>query len=424
MTEQRSVETIASEMASRRDEWVEILQELVRTPSENPPGDTTEIAEYYRGLLDDYGVSYEVIAPQAEMPNVLAQFEGEGDGDGPHLTFNGHLDTFPMSAEGRWDHDPFGAEIVDGKMYGRGVADMHAGFTASLAAFLYLFEHREEFSGTVTMAAVSDEETGGKWGAEYLVENHPEYNGDVVINGEPSTNGLVRFGERGPIWIDLRIRGTAAHISTLDARASAIDILAAIVPELNDIPTHEDLVDVPEDVAAAIREAEERMDGLLGEGATERLFRPEVNVGIVEGGEKANLVAEFARAEVDIRMPVGSTTDQALARVREIAADFPGEITAEPILQQDPTYSDFEHPIFQSMQRNAGIVRGETPLFTCSLGGSDCRFYRPKGIPCVVYGPTPYNIGAANEHVYVDDFVEVVQAQTMTAYEYLQGAAE
>lgn len=412
---------IAQAMDDRKDEWVEILVDLIQIPSENPPGDTTEIASYMEDRFEDWGIPYEVIAPQEEMPNIMAQFDGGGgSGDGRHLVFNGHLDTFEATGGDRWDYDPFGGEIDDGKVYGRGSADMHAGFTATLAAFRYLFEHRDEFTGTVTFAAVSDEETGGKWGTEYLVENHPEYNGDVVLNGEPSTNGIIRFGERGPIWLEIAVRGQAAHISTLDEKLSAIDILADII---HDMTRREDLSDqyeLPDHIVETIRDAEDEMDSALGEGATDRLLKPDRNFGIIEGGEKTNLVAEHARAELDIRMPVGASTNDARNWVKDAVTGYPGEIEVNTLLEQEPTWSDYEHPLFQHLQSAAGHVRGTEPKFSCALGGTDCRFYRFKDIPCAVYGPTPYNIGSENEHVYIDDFMEVVKAHTMAAMQYLQ----
>lgn len=416
-----SPDDIQRTIADRQEEWLDILVELIQTPSENPPGNTTKIAAYLIDFLDSRGIGYEVIAPEDDMPNVLAQFDGGlGDpDDGPHLVFNGHLDTFPATGGDMWDHDPFGGEIEDGKVFGRGASDMHGGFTASLAAFIVLFENREALPGKVTFAAVSDEETGGKWGTEYLVKNHPEYNGDVVLNGEPSTNGIIRFGERGPIWMDVKIRGKPAHISTLEAKQSAVEILADII---HDLTRREDLssrYEVPEKVEMAIREAEDVMDAALGDGATDRVLVPDRNFGIIEGGEKANLVAEHAHAELDIRMPVGASTNDALEWVREAVEDYPGEIEVKTLLQQDPTWSDYEHPIFQYLQAAAEDVRGTAPKFSCSLGGSDCRFYRMEGIPCAVYGPTPYNLGSANEYIYVDDFVEVAQAQGMAAATYM-----
>lgn len=414
---------VDGEMTERRAEWIDAVRRFVRTPSENPPGETTAVAAELTDLLDDAGIPYRVIAPRPEMPNVVAQFDGErGDPDaGRHLTFNGHLDTFPATGGDDWDRDPFAGTVADGRIYGRGVADMYGGLTASLAATRFLFENRDRFRGRVTFAAVSDEETGGRWGTEYLVDEHPEYTGDAVINGEPSSNGVVRFAERGILWAEATIRGTADHVSMAGEKVSAVDVLAELVVELNRQDGLADLGEMPAEVAARIRDARDALDGAKGEGVTDRVLRPDLNVGVVEGGEKANLVAEHARAEVDVRLPVGSATADALAWLRATVADYPAAIDVAPLVKQDPTYSDPGDPVFDCLVSAAERVRGTAPKLSCSLGGTDCRFYRAVGVPCAVYGPTGQHVGGANENVRIEEFLEVVRAQAMAAVDYLQG---
>ena len=420
-------ETVEQEMENRKQEWLDIVSGLIQIPSENPPGDTTEIASYFTDLLDERGIPYEIIAPQEEMPNVVAQFEGErGDpDDGPHLAFNGHLDTFPRREEDRWDRDPFSGDIEDGKIHGRGASDMHGGFTASFAAFLYLFENKDTFAGKVTLAAVSDEETGGKWGTDYIVENYPEYRGDALISGEPSSNGIIRFGERGRSWTDISVRGESAHTCSVPRGQNAIEDLSELLLEIKKLPDDDDLQNVPEKYRDIILDSKQQMDAAYGDGATERILKPRVNVGVIEGGEKVNLVAETAQAEVDIRLPLGTSTQQALDKIRDFAAEYNSEVTVEGFSRKDPTYSDFEHPIFQYLQQFAGQVRGgDEPAFSCALAGTDCSFYRDRGVPCAVYGPSPHNLGSQNEFIYVDDFMEVVKAQAMTAAAYMSPGNE
>ena len=415
-------ETVEEEMDRRMDEWLDIVSSLISIPSENPPGDTTEIAGYYTTLLDEYGVPYEVIDPEPEMPNVVAQFEGEcGDSnEGNHLAFNGHLDTFPRRKEDRWDRDPFSGDIEDGKIHGRGASDMHGGFTASLAAFLYLFEHKDKFQGKVTIAAVSDEETGGKWGTDYIVENYPEYRGDALISGEPSSNGIIRFGERGRSWTEISVRGESAHTCSVPRGQNAIEDLSNLLQDVKTMVEMDDMINVPEKYREIILDSKPRMDEAYGEGATERILRPRVNVGTIEGGEKVNLVAETAVAEVDLRLPLGTTTQQALDRVKKLAEKYDSDFTVNGFSRKDPTHSDYEHPIFQYLQRFAGEVRDiEEPAFSCALAGTDCSFYRQEGVPCAVYGPSPHNLGSQNEYIYVDDFEQVVKAQAMASAAYL-----
>ena len=109
---------------------------------------------------------------------------------------NGHIDVFPASDAARWKHgDAWSGTIDDGMLYGRGVADMKCGTTASLITYALLHKHRDRLKGRLTLTCVSDEETGGRWGAGYLFAHHPEYvRGDCCLNGEPSSAHTVRWG--------------------------------------------------------------------------------------------------------------------------------------------------------------------------------------------------------------------------------------
>jgi acetylornithine deacetylase/succinyl-diaminopimelate desuccinylase family protein len=415
-------DAILAEMDDRREEWLETLQGFVRTPSENPPGDTREVASYFRDVLDGYGIDHETIAAREEMPNVIGHFEGGAGApdDGPHLTFNGHLDTYPVGELDRWGRDPFSGAIEDGRIHGRGVSDMHGGFVATLAAFVYLFEHREEFAGRVSIAGVSDEETGGEWGTEYLVEEHPEYSGDAVLNGEPSS-GQIRFAERGPVWVDLRVRGESAH-SAYPHGLNAIEVLTEIIHEMRNDPEFEALADVPADVREAIEGGRPEVEELFGEGSTDFVLSPSLNVGTIEGGEKVNLTAEKARAEVDLRLPIGSATDDALAWVEDLVTGFPGEVSVECISRTEPTYTDPDHPLVETLRSCAARVQGREsnpPPYACGFGFTDCRFYRREGVPAAYYGPYPHNMGSQNEYITVEDFEESVAVHTLTAVEYV-----
>src|SRR5215469_12707270 len=181
-----------------KDMLIEFLRGFIRCKSPNPPGDTREVAAYVRGFLDRHGLAYRVIAPHELMPNIVATFDAGAPGR--HLALNGHMDVFPVDNTG-WTVDPWGGDLIDGKIYGRGACDMKCGTTASLFTFLYLHELRSSLHGKLTLSAVSDEETFGPWGARYLVEHHPEILGDCCLNGEPSSRHTVRFGEKGPLWL-------------------------------------------------------------------------------------------------------------------------------------------------------------------------------------------------------------------------------
>lgn len=416
--EWRDPERIETEIVDRKQEWLDILTGLIRTPSVNPPGDTTEIADFLVDVFVRNGVPYDIVAPNEDIPNVVAQF---GDGtvgsdESPHLVFNGHLDTYPVGDGDSWEYDPFSGTVEDGRIHGRGAGDMHGGFVATLAAFLYLFEHREAFEGTVTYAAVGDEETGGEWGTQYLVANHPEYTGDAVLSGEP-TAGLIRFAERGPVWIDLHVRGESAH-SAYPEGLNAIHVLIDSLHRMRTDTGLDGVTDVPETVREAIEGNREAFEARYGDGSVDAVLSPSVSVGTITGGEKINLTAETARAEVDIRLPVGTATDDALTWVEGILEASPGDVSAECVSRTEPTYTDPEAALVRSIQRWAGWVRDREsnhPPLACGFGFNDCRFYRLGGVPSVCYGPTAYGLGGRNEYITVREFLESAVVHTLTA---------
>lgn len=293
---------------------------------------------------------------------------------------------------------------------------MHGGFVATLAAFVYLFEHRGAFAGTVTFAAVGDEETGGEWGTRYLVENHPEYTGDAVLSGEP-TAGLIRFAERGPVWIDLQARGESAHSAYPEGR-NAIHALIDILHRMRTDAGLDDLTDVPGSVREALERNREEFEARYGEGSVDAVLSPSVSVGTITGGQKINLTAETARAEVDVRLPVGTATDDALAWVEEVIETRSAELTAECVSRTEPTYTDPEAGLVRSVQRWAGWVRdreSNPPPLACGFGFNDCRFYRLEGVPSVCYGPTAYGLGGRDEYITVREFLESTTVHALTA---------
>ena len=179
---------ILSWIEEERDEMISFLQNFVQAKSPNPPGDTIDSAKVITDLLTTHEIPYRIIAPKPEMPNILSTFEGGRSGR--HLVLNGHTDVFPVTnnpqKEG-WTTDPWGGQIIDNKIYGRGSADMKCGTSASIWTYILLNRLKKEIGGKLTLTCVSDEETFGPWGSRWLMDNEPEILGDCCLNGEPSS---------------------------------------------------------------------------------------------------------------------------------------------------------------------------------------------------------------------------------------------
>lgn len=400
-----------------RDRLVEFLRTFIRAKSPNPPGDTRGAAAHVTALLDSVGLDYRTIAPEPTMPNIVASFEAGQPGR--HLVLNGHMDVFPVSADEAWTHDPWGGELVDGKIYGRGACDMKPGTTASLFTYIYLSRLREQLRGRLTLTAVSDEETFGPWGARYLTREHPEVHGDCLLNGEPSSPYSVRFGEKGSYWADVTITTHGAHGAYTHLSPSATKIAAELITELEDLANIEP--EAPENIVDAIDAGRTSMDQAMGTGAGDLASQITLNIGRIDGGVKVNMIPGTCKFTVDIRLPVGAERETVRPRLEEIVARYPDARLSE-LNYSPPSYCDPHGEMMGLIQANVEALRGFRPTPIVSLGGTDARLWRYENVPAYVYGPPPNGLGSADEHVDVEDFLHVVRTHVLAAYDYLSRA--
>ena len=400
-----------------RDLLVSFLREFVQVKSPNPPGDTREAAAFVRRFLKAEGLAHRVIAPNEAMPNIVASFDGGAPGR--HLVLNGHIDVFAVEDESRWTHGAWSGALVDGRIYGRGVADMKAGTTASIFTFRYLHRIREQLGGRLTLTAVSDEETFGPWGARHLMEHHPEVHGDCCLSGEPSSPHTLRFGEKGLLWLGFTVTTRGSHGAYPHASESASKIAARLITQLESLTGLP--VDAPPAVTAALRAARAELDLAQGEGAADIVPKVTVNVGRLQAGIKVNMTPSRATMEVDVRLPVGVTREQALAAIEKILADYP-QVTMRELNHNAPSWCDPDGPMVRILKANVLELRGFEPKGVVSLGATDTRLWRYIGVPAYVYGPAPIGMGSVDEYVAMDEFLHVVRTHVLSAFDYLTAA--
>ena len=400
---------------SDRDELIEFLRGFVRARSPNPPGNTLVVADYITAYLDQNNLGYRIIAPHPEMPNIVASFDGGKAGK--HLVLNGHIDVFPVADDGLgWSKDPWGGELIDGKIYGRGVADMKCGTTASIFTYIYLDRIKERLKGKLTLTAVSDEETFGPYGARYLMEHHPEVHGDACLNGEPSSPFSVRFGEKGPLWLEFTVLTAGAHGAYTHATKSSTKIAMTLAAELETLVSIEP--EVSDNIQTAIDAGRATMDRAMGEGAGAIVDKVTLNIGTIKGGVKVNMVPSSAVFEADIRLPLGVSRERVLAEVAKIMEKFP-EVTFKETNCNLPSWVDPQCDIIEIVQETVQKLRGFKPTPIVSLGGTDARLWRYRNIPTCVYGPFPYGMGSFDEYVDVEDFLHIVRTHVLAAHAYL-----
>jgi succinyl-diaminopimelate desuccinylase len=333
---------------------------------------------------------------------------------------NGHIDVFPCDDPDRWARDPWGGEVAGGRIHGRGVSDMKNGTVALLFAFGWLARLADRLPGRVTYTAVSDEETGGTWGARYLVDNHPEVLGDCLLNAEPGAPTTIRFGEKGILRAAVVVETPGCHGAYTHKSPSATRIAARIAGELAAI----DELPVAMDVAVeqALDEAADEIDRVHVKGAAGVIKRFTLNIGVVRGGVKVNMLPGNCRIECDVRVPAGETVEKALTRMREIVAKHPGA-RIEVMGFTDPSWSDPAHPMIGHLREACMESCGFQPFAITSLGATDARLWRMKGVPAFTYGTTATNVAMPDEHTDIAEWLGVVKTLTLAAHAYLTAEA-
>ncbi len=402
-------------VAESRDRLIAMAAGLVQTPSANPPGDTTAIAAVCADLLSEVeGIEISSHTKVEPITNIVAVLRGAAPGR--RLVFNGHLDTYPVGGAGGWSEDPLSGAVRSGRLYGRGVSDMKGGIACSMLALALMAECREAWAGELVMTLAGDEETMGTAGSQFLIETVPEARGDAVICGDAGSPRVLRFGEKGMLWLDLAAAGRPAHGAHVHLGSNAIEALMTGLARLQALSGIE--VAAPPEVTAAIAAASSISEPISGTGETATLGAVTVNIGTIEGGRAANLVADAASARLDLRIPAGLTAAALEDRVEAALADLPG-ISHRVRRRYDPTWTDPGHEIIRLTAASAAEVLGTAPVLTMRVGASDSRLYRLAGMPAVVCGLTPYNMGAADEHVTLDELEAVAAIHTLTAFDFL-----
>ena len=406
------------QVESRRDELIELCSKLIQIPSDNPPGDTKELAKFVVEYLGARGIETKTYEPKEGIVNIVASI-GEGE---PHLILNAHLDQFPGEVGEPWTVPPYSGLVKDGRIYGRGSGDMKGGFAGLLFSFCLLNE--TDFPGKITFTGTSDEETGGKWGALWLLENVEGVKGDAVLNGEPS--GLtVRIGEKGKLTLLLEAYGKAAHGSFAGyVGENAVMKMAGVLPAVESLQGMPAVLDEETgSLTVEVMKGYVQQYGHESREMAEVLREVTVNIGTIQGGTKDNIVPAYCKAEVDVRVPIGITPvdfKKALeAKIRETGTDIKVSWARDPVTITGATYTSPEVKIAVLLARNSEQVSGDEPLLSFTSGGTDCRFWRDLGIPAVSYGPKVYGMGGIDENITTEDLITTTKVHITTIIDYL-----
>jgi len=405
---------LASFARESRGLTLDLALRLVSIPSPNPPGDTRAVAAEILKFVEQIPGAEAKLHVSAEgVHNVVAVVKAQRPGR--RLILNGHLDTFPLAGAAQWTVSPNGCER-DGRIYGLGISDMKGGIAASLVALRNLALCRSIWSGEVVATFAGDEETMGVLGTQYLIDHVAEAKGDAVICADVGSPRVLRVGEKGLIWLRLTAKGRSSHAAHVHRGDSAIDKLLVLIARLSTLRHH--AVALPAAVEKAIAEAKAVSEPLSGEGESRVLRSMTVTFGTISGGQLPNLVSDHAEATTDIRLPMGTGVSDIKRIIEEHVASVPGT-AIEWVRAYEPSWTSPEEPIVQAVANGVREVTGERPVVNMRIGASDSRLYRAAGIPTVVCGLTPNNMGAPDEHVEADELMDLSEVLTLAVFDYL-----
>ena len=415
---------VFEEIEKQEKSLVRLCQDLIRFPTINPPGnDYQAIVEYIGNRLKNRGFSIEYVraygAPgdSAVYPryNVIARYETGRHG--PCVHFNSHIDV--VETGDGWTKDPFAAELIDGKIYGRGACDMKGGLAASIIAAEALISSDIEIKGAIEISGTADEESGGLGGVAYLAEKgyFSKDRVDHVIIPEPLNVDRVCLGHRGVWWAEIETHGRIAHGSMPFLGDCAVRHMGAVVAEFEDklYPA----------MAARFTEMP-----VVPEGAKQSTL----NINSIHGGQEEGsdglpspCVPDSCRMIIDRRFLVEEDLKEVKGEVITILnglktsrEGFKYEI--RDMLEVIPSMTDINSPVVQETANAIKDVLGKDPDFICSPGTYDQKHIDRIGNlkDCIAYGPGILELAhQPDEYVEVDDMVNSAKVMAQAAYNLL-----
>lgn len=386
---------------------VDFTQRLVRIRSVHEPttgSNETVAAELVARQMRDFGWEPEIVEVAPGRPNVIALVDG-GGGEGSTLGFGGHTDVVTEGVLDEWTFDPYGAEIRDGRLYGRGAADMKSGVAAMLFGVRAL-ELSGPFPGRVALLVFADEE-GLMLGSKHFAASALAREVDACVICEPE-GGEVCTSAKGAVRIGIALHGAMAHGAMPEKGRNPI---AAVGPML-----------------MALGELEQDIRQRHDEH--EHLGPIFITPTVLDAGdpEQVNVIPAAARVMLDIRTVPGVQHSDLIARIRALAerAGAPLGVSAElEVIDDRPAVEiDRDHPIVQSVVDAHHSELGEWPAYGGVPGATDGTIItRDAGIPTVVYGPGGKWIAhQVDEYVEVAELARYARVYARSARSYLEAA--
>ena len=362
----------------KEEEITNLAQELIKIPSDETAGEK-EVCEYLESYLKSLGMKVLLQKVLPNRPNIIA--EVIGDEVGKSIMFTGHVDTVPVGDIKKWSMDPYSAIIKDNKLFGRGSTDMKGAIASMIIAMKFIMNNVKKFNGKIIFTGVMAEETTGL-GTQKIVEENIKT--DMAVVGEPSDEKIYR-AHKGTMWFNLSTYGKLEHSSESNSESNnAIINMMKLIMEINEIS----------------KELETIENNLVG--------HPSINIGLIDGGTKQNMIADSCRISIDRRTLPEEKTDEILDKLRirlDGLRSLDDRLTFD--LEIDTIREAVEvaesEQIVQEVKNALNKVINKNPTISGMKATTDMSILVNQGnIPSVIYGP-----GFIKQAHTVDEFIEV-----------------
>jgi len=326
---------IIKEIEANRDEYIEFLREIIKTDSYNPPGNEMNVAKKIDQYLKDAGIISEIFPFGNNRANLIASLNENFDSK--NLLYNGHMDVVPPGIEEEWKNPPLSATFKRKKfIYGRGATDMKGALAAMTIALKILKKLDLNLSGNLILNAVADEETGGKYGTGWCIENifkPRSIKSDFVLIGEPSCLSplpkAIIIGEKGHLVIKVITNGKSAHSMAPFMGKNAIYMMSKIIENFDKFDDFIPKVEPPftleelKKFITIVFPNDEIFDRIYNEqpllqGFLKALTQFTKSLNMIKGGIKENVIPDRCEALIDFRLLPGQTSEIILTGLKKL----------------------------------------------------------------------------------------------------------
>ena len=381
--------------AVQEAELVEYCREMVRIKSVNPPGDEMAMAEYVANVLKSIGLEVKLLKHSSSRASVLAILRGSGQA--PALLYSAHLDTVPLGAE-QWIHEPFAAETLDGKIWGRGSADMKGGLAALLVMAKIMANSGLSIKGDLIFAITAGEEVDSL-GAK-SVASYPDLGPvQAIIVPEPSYNDIY-IAEKGALWLEISTYGKTAHGSMPALGKNAVMMMVELIKGLENffIPF----------------ESHAMLGGFS------------MSINTISGGIKTNVVPDRCVVSIDMRTVPGQDHHDIMARFQGLIKDLGKhdpdfKASIEITNDRPPIETSPKEPVVKMMVNIVADITGEIPIPKGVNYYTDAATLAPAfKAPMIICGPGhPGLAHQPNEYVEIEKLVQAAKIYTAATHQFL-----